>query len=540
MKLPVLLPAGLLAVLLAWPAARADERPQLADPDSDGDGLSDFHELHKYRTDPRKKSTAGTGTSDGDWQQRREFTYSVRAVIRVMKPYNLAALNDDYQDVRVRRETKEYAELEVVVYPFNTNAEAITANARWKKDYAGMKEYLAPGITTNWDERMRKDLLRELARDGIDPDRLTDREVVEQVSRWLFNRSRHREMFCTFYVGFPGGKPAVLPGLEAAFKRDKGDPKWTVEEQFQHELFGRGMFARKTYGTCTSTAIYQTTVLRALGIPTRMILCIPLADGSDPTQVEMVDRGLTNHRVRCEACMGVLGGEGFTSHTFCEVFVVGRWRRLNFTTLGQNVLQRSYLGLMIHVHTFNDLSEARLAETWGTRFARGLRDDAFPRNNPYRLLEVSDHFGKHARVPNPPAEKEHRRITLSRAYWADSKLAHDSIRKLPNYSAPGDGRFFVHGEEWFESAGDHLQYKLFRRRCDPSFVLRAKGRPDVPCQMSFGFVTWQSAKLREMEVLISAGEYAKMVKGVAYTLHPVNGKKGYEWKVRDGVTLTRE
>src|SRR5262249_2597529 len=278
--------------------AFAGDRSGAADPDTDGDGLSDFQETHKYRTDPKNKDTAGKGVSDGDWQQRREFTYSVRAVIRVMPPYNLQALNDDYQDVRVRKETREFVELEVVVYPLNSNAGAIKANPKWKNDYAGMKEYLAPGITTNWDEEMRKDLLRELAKDGIDPDKLTDREVVERVSRWLFERSRSRSMFCTFYVGFRDGKPEVLPGLEKAFQNDKGDPKWTVQEQLEHELFGKEMFARKTYGTCTSTAVYQTTVLRALGIPTRMILCIPLADGSDPAQIEMIEKGLTNHRVR--------------------------------------------------------------------------------------------------------------------------------------------------------------------------------------------------------------------------------------------------
>ena len=61
---------------------------------------------------------------------------------------------------------------------------------------------------------------------------------------------------------------------------------------------------------------------------------------------------------------------------------------------------------MIHVHTFNDLSEANLAPTWGARFALGQRDKVFRHNNPYRTLEVSDHFGKYAEVPNPPADKE--------------------------------------------------------------------------------------------------------------------------------------
>ncbi len=538
------------AFLIAAGCAWVQPAPSAPDPDSDGDGLSDFHEIHKYRTDPNKKDTAGKGVSDGDWQQRREFTYSVRAVLRVMPPYNLKALNDDYQDVRVRHETKDFVELEVVVYPFNSNAEAIKGNPNWKKDYAGMKEYLAPGITTNWDEAMRKNLLGELAKDGIDPERLTDKEVVEQVSRWLFKRSRYRYMFGTFFVGFPGGKATILRGLEKAFVREKGDPKWTVQEQFEHELFGKQMFACKTYGTCTSTAVYQTTVLRALGIPTRMILCFPLADGSDSAQVAMIDKGLTNHRVRQDACLGALsGGTGFASHTFCEVFVGGRWRRLNYTKLGQNILERNYLGLMVHVHTFNDLSEANLAETWGTRYARGQRDEVFPHSNPYRLLEVSDHFGKYARVPNLPADKELKRVTIDRTYWAEAKDAPPEVRAMARQQQGGDdhgvfrsreGRFYVHCVEWLENAGDYLKYKLFMQRADRRFVLRAKGQPDVPCHISMNFYTHPSRKLCELELVIPAADYAKMASRVAYTLHPANDKNGYEWKVGDGMKLTRE
>jgi RNA polymerase sigma factor (sigma-70 family) len=518
----------------------ARARADVIDSDSDGDGLVDFQEVHKYRTDPGKKDTTGKGVADGDWQQRREFTYSVRAVIRVMPPYNLKALNDDYQDVRVLAETKEYAELEVVVYPLNSNAEAIQGNPNWQKEYAGMKEYLAPGVTTNWDEAMRKELLRELAAARIDPDRLTDKEVVEQVSRWLQQRCQYRYMFCTFYVGFPDGKPEVLPGLEKAFEREKGDPGWTVREQLDHELFGKEMFANKSVGTCTSAAVLQTTVLRALGIPTRMVLCIPLADASDPAQVEMVEKALTHHRVRRDIGLGLQSGGGFTSHTFCEVFVGGRWQRLNYSTLGQNVLDRSYLGLMIHVHTFRDLSEANLAATWGTRYATSQRDDVFRHSNPYRLLEVSDHFGKHAEVENPrPGELK--QVTIGKAYWVGSKDVPAWIgERVGKPPADGAGRLMFHGEEWLEDGDNYLQYKVFLGRVDQEFVLKAEGQPDAKARLEGAYYTLPAENLREMQVIIPAAEFAKMAKGVAYTIHPANGKKGYEWKVRDGVTVTRE
>ena len=54
--------------------------------DRDGDGLSDFHEVHKYRTDPASADSDGDGVPDGDWFERREFTYVVRSVVQVMRP----------------------------------------------------------------------------------------------------------------------------------------------------------------------------------------------------------------------------------------------------------------------------------------------------------------------------------------------------------------------------------------------------------------------------------------------------------------------
>lgn len=528
--------AILLALLLVAATASA------ADPDRDGDGLSDFHEIHKYRTDPARKDTAGTGTPDGDWRQRREFTYSVRAVIRIMRPYNLAAMNDDYQDVRVRSETKEYAELEVVSYPFNTNAETIRGNPTWKKDYAGMKEYLDPGVTTNWDEKMRQDLLRELAKDGIDPNRLTDKEVVEQVSAWLFKRAQYRYMFCTFFVHYPGGRPAIFPGLEASFAREKGDQGWTDAQQMERELLGKEMFYQKSRGTCTSSAVYQATALRALGMPTRIILTIPVVDACDAGQVALAEKNLTNHQLRGTIYRGALAtGQGFTSHTFLEVYVGRRWRRLNYQVLGQNVLDPSFMGLMIHVHTFRDLSEAGLTETWGRRYALGQRDDLFRTSNPYRTLEIDDHFGRYAKVPNPPdAAKEHRIITISKAYWLGAPETPALVKQGASAPADGAGRLMIRGDEWLENAGDYLQYKAFMHRADKNFVFQAKGQPDVRGKLSMSFYTHASENVRDMEVVLPREEYAKMAKDVPYTIHPVNGVAGYQWKVREGVTVVRK
>jgi hypothetical protein len=172
-----------------------------ADIDTDGDGLSDYQEMHKYLTDPKTPDTDGDGTPDGDWDERREYTYSIRTVLRYMPSYDEDALNDDYQDARLLKRTESYVELEIVHYPLSTAGQDIGQNPNWLRDYAGMKDYLRPGVTTNWDAKMRRDLLAELETAGIDPHAITDRQVVEKVSTWLMRRSRYlSKVFTTYYV----------------------------------------------------------------------------------------------------------------------------------------------------------------------------------------------------------------------------------------------------------------------------------------------------------------------------------------------------
>jgi beta-lactamase regulating signal transducer with metallopeptidase domain/peroxiredoxin/protocatechuate 3,4-dioxygenase beta subunit len=329
--------------------------------DADGDGLSDFQEAHKYLTDPTTRDSDGDGTPDGDWTERREYTYSVRSVFRFLPPLDEAALNDAFQDARVLRQTSDYVEIEVIHYPLATVDESIDENRSWRQDYAHLTEYLAPGATTNWDEPMRRALLAELKADGIDVDTLSDKQTVERVARWLLKKSRYLgKVFTTFYVHCPNGKPEVFPGLEDAyrheFERDQDNYDWTLDEHFDHEVLGKGMFYNKTHGSCTSTAVYLTTVLRALGIPTRMVLVSPAVDASDREQILMAKKGITHHRVRETILAGLRkSSHGFTNHTLNEVYVGNRWVRLDSSALGPSIFGVHHFGLQTHLYTIDDL-----------------------------------------------------------------------------------------------------------------------------------------------------------------------------------------
>jgi len=103
----------------------------------------------------------------------------------------------------------------------------------------------------------------------------------------------------------------------------------------------------------------------------------------------------------------------------------------------------------------------------------------------------------------------------------------------------GATRLFIHGDEWWDDAGDYLQYRAFLRQADRDLVFRASGRPDVRARVGMGLFTHASRGKREVEVVIPKTEYAKIAKGVPYAIHPANAVSGYRWKVKDGLTLTR-
>lgn len=533
------IPIIALALLLWTAPAWAAEDTAAEDKDTDGDGLSDFREVHKYGTDPKKKDSDGDGKPDGDWDERREYAYSIRTIVRLMPPYNKKHLTDDYQDARIRAETDEYLEIEVIHYPLNTVARGMAARKAWLADTLKMPAtYRAAGVTTNFDKAMQVRVLAELKTKGIDARTMTDKAYAAAVSKWLVQRAKGLDMFCTYYVGFQDGKPFVLPECARKFDSEIRSRGWSEKKQFEHELFGRSMFEHKTRGTCTSSAVYLTTALRAALLPTRMIVMIPPIDASDQKQVAMFEQGITHHAVRDTIREGVHpGSTKFTAHTLNEVWVGGRWHRLNYEALGDNILNARYMGLMTHIHTFSDLSEADFAKTWGVRFAQGSRTKAFPFSNPYRTLEVSDLFGAHSKVPNP--KPVHTRLTIARAYWEQDSATPPRLMARLKAGQFGRGRyqaiFWAHAQEHFPQIG-YQQYKAFLSHVDPEVLLKAKGHADVKAQATGWYFTAGGTD-RELQFGISLREFAKLKRGAAYTLHPANGTPSHQWRIGKGVTV---
>src|SRR6185436_14785026 len=110
------------------------------------------------------------------------------------------AANDTYT-ITSRLQLVQPFTVEITYYPLHRPS--VGENPNWRKDYAGMTEFLRATPAENWDETMRRDLLAELRTAGIEPDRLTDKQVVEQVSRWAMKRSRSSKDFAIWTVYYP-------------------------------------------------------------------------------------------------------------------------------------------------------------------------------------------------------------------------------------------------------------------------------------------------------------------------------------------------
>ena len=493
--------------------------------DADGDGLSDFHELHKYRTDPASADSDGDGVPDGEWFERREFAYTVRSVVHVMPPVTDDVLCDDYQDARVLDRGPQHVELEVIHYPYSTAGTEIPADPDWRRTAAGMTDDLRPGPSSNWDAEMRDALVAGLAEDGVDVATLDDVTLVKQAAAWALRRARHTDLFTTFCaeVG-EGGAVRVHPDLAEHVAAEARNEGLTVEEAMQRELFAKGMFEHGTRGSCTSSAIYLNGVLRALGVPTRVILTIPVIDASDERELGFVDR-LQNPEVRAIVRRGVSHlGRSWASHTYNEVFVGGRWRRLNYTRLGQPTLDQDYFGLMTHVATVPDWLEGGFAATIGRRqeLRRGA-DDVFGGWNPYSCISLSDRYGVHSGLAPPEPAPEVR--TVKAVFWADDPALPEFIHgKLD----PGRVLLETAEDEAWRELKDFLAY------VDPVLLLEAEGHPTLTLTHGTGGM---STPARRFVIATVAG--GEPVEGVTYALVPRDREVLHRWVIADGVVLAR-
>ncbi|MHC4204718.1 MAG: CARDB domain-containing protein [Planctomycetota bacterium] len=329
--------------------------------DTDGDSLSDYDEYCKYRTDPTKKDSDDDGKSDGDWEERREYAYSIRAICEIRPPSSLEMINDLYQDARPiekKASLKDAKVVEVLIFPF---AEAHVYSQPYPNENLDkkLKEYIQPTVSMNYSAEMKEQINRILEGSA------SDVAAIEKMLQWLNHETRlERELPHWEYLHIIDDK--------IVWHKSFGSPE--RDEQFLETNFlGDSMFKNKVHGTCSSTAIIRGTMFRAAGFPTRLIQTLPLMTRYSEDPEPLADQ----LRMRAMAKGYDWGpGSGGANHTYNEVFLNNRWVRVD-NSIGTG----PFVGDKLFVKAWSAPSWNNLKEEWNDkRCFRALHvSDAYPK-----------------------------------------------------------------------------------------------------------------------------------------------------------------
>jgi beta-lactamase regulating signal transducer with metallopeptidase domain len=329
--------------------------------DTDGDGLSDYDEYCKYRTDPTKRDSDGDGKSDGDWQERREYAYTIRAICEIRPPSSLKMISDLYQDARPiekKAALDDARVVEVLIFPFATAH--VYAQPFPKKDVGKeLRKYVGPTVSMNFSSEM-KERIKNIVKGAT-----TDVEAIQKMLRWMDSETTLvREMPHWEYLNVVNGK--------IVWHKSLGSPE--RDEQFLETNFlGDSMFKRKLHGTCSSTAILRGTMFRAAGLPTRLVQTLPLITRYSADPEPLADQ----LRMRAMAKGYAWGpGNGGANHTYNEVFLNNRWVRVD-SSIGTG----PFVGDKLFVKAWSAASWNNLKEQWNDKrcFRALLVSDAYPK-----------------------------------------------------------------------------------------------------------------------------------------------------------------
>lgn len=331
--------------------------------DTDGDGLSDYDEYCKYRTTPTKADSDGDGIPDSDWNERREYTYTIRAVCEIRPPNQVGLMNDLYQDARRLDQAGRHQDSTVVEMLIFPRATPHVVPQPYPPLSFPEPVAVCTGRTLafNYSTQMQEEVR------AIVGDVKTDLAAVERIVRWIEKETRVVNTLPEF--GY-----FHVKNDEIIWDRHLGSAQ---EEQgvLHSDFYGDSMFKARVHGTCSSIATLQVTMLRAAGLPARLIQTLPLINRYEADPEPLVDR--MRRRMYAQGYEWGPGGGG-ANHMYTEVWLGGQWVRVD-REVGIGPMVGSKLFVKVFsAADWNNLYPARAPQDWDNE------------NRDFRTLDVAD------------------------------------------------------------------------------------------------------------------------------------------------------
>lgn len=355
------------------PDAHENEyKTDIASQDTDGDGLSDYDEIVKYRTNPLSADSDEDGIPDSAWEERREYTYTIQAVVDLNVPHRIEDMNDLYQDARILKANGRTSRIEVVLFP---EAEP---NINPSEYFISTGIYTKPTYTKNYSEEM-KESIRDLVKESKTDIQAVIKIIKELKSTEYLHLIKDLKMDSDMPMDFSlvkgeHGKVAVL--------NERKSQKYSIEEIKEKVLFADSMYKNKTRGACGSTAILRGAMLRAAGLEERSIFTIPLFYSlkSDNLVMKVKDDYVDTTFLNLPDS----GEESWVDHVLNEVLIGNRWIQVDF---GIDTGYRSLNSPKIKTICFNDPTEID--------FANDYSKLDFYKERPYKYISVIEQDKKY-------------------------------------------------------------------------------------------------------------------------------------------------
>lgn len=351
--------------------------------DTDGDGLKDYEEYCKYRTDPTSPDSDGDGISDADWDERREYTYSIRAVLDIKPPWDLQAMNDLFQDARLMEpKVSNYKKVEVIVYPYASPVLLPDAYP-YQLPSEAFKEYVNPAYDLNYSPKMQMAVKKILSNETHTLD------VIARLQHEIGQMQLVLPLYNPFLYTYKSEEKLIVDhSFFQTINRKVSEAD--IQEALTANYFGDSMFNRKQHGACVSRARLLASMLRAAGIPARVTMGVPLIYYYKGTgEWKHLLKNLSNEAVAGSFSYdmpSVPGEASIVGHSQVEVYLNNHWIRLGYQ-LNEGPLFAGTDLAFVKIIDAADFATIDFTKTWAHK--------SWFQERPYRTVELSDQDAKH-------------------------------------------------------------------------------------------------------------------------------------------------
>jgi hypothetical protein len=326
--------------------------------DFDEDGLLDYYELFRNHTNPEMSDTDGDGKLDGEWSELGDYTYTVRASVRIIKPYNLDEMETLRQSFRLTEENELYGVFDLIMYPLAI--QQVIPNDNWKQvvdESEFLKQFTASYKAITYDDMMVQDvhgMVEDFARSPADQksDKYLITKILPRIESEM-NLTYIDDRGSTRYTPYDEEGNIEYSKLKATgesldglnndqnFKMLFGDQNLSFQEKTDLLATSLSMYNNKVISNCNPTANLLTGISRAIGIPTRVILSYPLFSSDDTIDAN----DIITHRPVRELLTYGNGGKvkspgQLSDHWYPEFYIGNQWvsfdgadKKMNITVL---------------------------------------------------------------------------------------------------------------------------------------------------------------------------------------------------------------